>query len=163
MSVIVLFDRPWYLNALFVTHLPMFEILGVEIHYFAILIATLATISFGMFWYSPAVFGRKWMELSGMKAADAKMTTQDGILAFLGAFLSVLGTNSVLQFSAEITGLDEFSNILLTALMITLFFSATAKLDETIWERRSYALLAFNLTHTFIQYLIIAAVIAIWV
>jgi hypothetical protein len=141
----------------------MFEILGVDIYLVAILVATLATIAFGMFWYSPGVFGRKWMELAGMKETDAKMTANDGIMAFIGALLSVLGTNSVLQFSAVVTGLDEFSNILLTAFLITLFFSATAKLNETIWERRSYALLVFNLIHTFIQYLIIAAVLAIWV
>ncbi|OLS33877.1 DUF1761 domain-containing protein [Bacillus sp. MRMR6] len=42
----------------------------LEINYFAVLLATLATMMIGFLWYSPALFGNLWMKEIGLNKED---------------------------------------------------------------------------------------------
>ena len=60
-------------------------------NWLAIILAAVATMIVGALWYSPILFGKLWMKLSGMGGdKDAEMkkkVTQAYIIGFIGHFL----------------------------------------------------------------------------
>ena len=64
----------------------------VPINYLAVLVAAIANMVIGSFWYSPKGFGKQWMALSGITptnidAAKAKGMQKTYAIAFVGSLL----------------------------------------------------------------------------
>lgn len=141
----------------------MIEILNVEVHFFAILIAMLVNIFIGAFWYSSVLFGKTWQKLVGMEGKEMKMSGKEYALSILVAFLSALGLNSVLQYSLELSGLAEIVTIFVTAFMISATLVIVPMLNEVVYEGRSLKLFALNWFHIFVSFLAMGLVLGIWV
>ncbi len=45
---------------------------GVEVNFVAVLVAGVVSYFLGALFYSPWLFGNKWLKLNGMKESDAK-------------------------------------------------------------------------------------------
>jgi hypothetical protein len=78
-----------------------------EINYIAVLVAGLSAFMLGGLWYSPALFARPWMALTGLN--QERLAASSPALVFGGAFLlslvaawvfaMFLGPNPGLQFA----------------------------------------------------------------
>lgn len=139
------------------------EIWGVEVYFIAIILSIFANIVIGMFWYSPIAFGKMWQKLVNKNDSELTMKPTDMVLSFMNAFLMTVGLNSVIQFSLQVSNLNEILNIFVTSAMITSTFILPALMNEVIWEGRSFKLFLINISHQFATYLVMSAILSIWI
>lgn len=139
------------------------EVLNVQISIVAIVLAVIANMVLGMSWYSKMLFGNIWMKLVKKKESELVMKNTDMILAVVVALLTAIGLNSILQFSAELTGLALIPNLLACAGMLTLTIIAPFGLNEVIWEGRDKKLFLLNLAHHFVGYILMGGIISYFV
>jgi len=139
------------------------EILNVQVSIIAIVLAVVANIVLGMSWYSKFLFGNIWMKLVKKKENELIMKNADMILSVVVALLTAIGLNSILQFSAEVSGLSLIPNVFACAGMLTLTIIAPFGLNEVIWEGRDKKLFLLNLAHHFVSYILMGAIISYFV
>lgn len=58
-----------------------------EVNYIAVLVATIASFLIGFIWYSPSVFGTKWMQFEGLRPEDAKNKWFIMMASFVARFI----------------------------------------------------------------------------
>lgn len=140
----------------------MFEIFSVSVNPIAIILAALVYILFGVFWYSDLAFGKTWKNLVGKSSENLKMTKVQIFLSIITAFLLSTGLNSILQYSAMLSGLNQWVNIFATAFMTATTISATTMLNSVIWEGKRIKLFALNYLHQLISYVLVCAVLSLF-
>jgi len=66
-------------------------------NYLAILVSGIISMVVGAFWYSPAVFGKEWIKLSGFSNKQLAKAKNKGIVfSYHVAFIAVVVTSWVL-------------------------------------------------------------------
>lgn len=140
-----------------------FEILGVTVSLVAILLAVLANMALGMFWYSEAAFGKQWMKLIGKEKSELSMGSKDIVAAIVVASFTAIGLNSVLQFAQIVGDLSIITNIITTSFMITSTFALPIIFNEVIWEGRKFQHFLLNLGYHFTNYVLMSTILAVFV
>jgi hypothetical protein len=139
------------------------EILNVQVSIIGTVLAVIANIVLGMAWYSRFLFGNIWMKLVQKKEGDLVMKKADIVLSLVVALLTATGLNSILQFSAEVTGLSLLPNVVASAGMLTLTIIVPFGLNQVIWEGRDRKLFFLNIAHHFVSYVLMGAIISYFV
>jgi len=137
----------------------MFEVLGVQVNLLAIGLAAVVNIVIGMLWYSDLLFGKLWKRLTAN--TNTQMKGFDMILMVVLALLIATGLNSVLQFSSRVTGLYGLWNIVLTVFMVVTTFVLPTLYNSVIFEGKSRKLFFLNISHHYVEYFLMACVIAL--
>ena len=120
------------------------------------IIGGVAATMLGMLWYSPKVFGTKWMKLVGMSPEDAKKPTAAVIaLGVIAAIVKV----AVLAGFINLVNPGDLSGALLTAGFVWLGFFATSDLSSILWENRSPKLFVINTSYNLVMLLMSATII----
>lgn len=140
----------------------MFNILNVEVSIVALVLAVIVNMVWGILWYSPFMFGKWWTKLSGRKMESSKMTPMDMALALLVALVLAIGLNSVLQYSAIMSGLNEWVNVFATAFMVSTTFCATTLANEVLWEGKRKQLAFLNYLHLLTTCILMCAVLTLF-
>lgn len=140
----------------------MFNVLNVEVNLLALVLAVVVNMVWGMLWYSPVLFGNWWLKLTGMKMSDAKMRTADILWALLIALVLAIGLNSVLQYSAIMSGLNEWVNVLVVGFMTATAFSWTTLWNAVIWEGKNRELAFLNYLHLLTTNILMCAVLTLF-
>ena len=130
-----------------------------SLNYWAILVAALSTFVVGGLWYSPFLFGKKWMELNGFTKEDTKkglpMTVVFGgsfVTALLAAFAlgMFLGSSATLTFG------------MFAGFMIAVFWISTARFSNVLFEQGKLALFFIHAGYDLVSYLVMGAIIGAW-
>lgn len=122
-------------------------------------VAGVAAFIVGMLWYSPMLFGKKWMELSGMKISEnykdmGKMApTMVAALVvsiisayILGQFIKLIGAATPVE--GAIVGIAAWFG-----------FVATVSLNMVFWERKPIGLYLLNNGHLALNFAIMGAIL----
>ena len=93
--------------------------MNVEVNYFAILVAGVASMAVGFFWYSPMLFGKPWMKMMGyteesMKKAQKEMGKTYAI-SFVLALVTAYVLSHVMTLSENFFNTDMLSTGLTSA------------------------------------------------
>lgn len=128
----------------------MFE--DLLINYWAVLGCAVFGMAVGMLWYSPVLFGKTWMKLSGCSEQDMAGAKKSGgmIKTYVGAFLNGLLMSFVLAFFLDRVGTYDVAEGLIVAGMLWLGFIATVYFSAVLWERKPFALFLINAGHTLV-------------
>ncbi len=131
----------------------------------AILVAALAAFFVGFMWHGP-VFGKVWMKLMKISAADMKKGQKEMgkkmPLYMAIAYLQQLVTSFLMAlFSLMLGASDTFSSVLL-AFLIWIGFIATTLLNGVLWEKRTVPLYLFNIAYQFVNLVVIALIVGLW-
>ena len=131
-----------------------------NLNYWAILVATLSTFVVGSLWYSPVLFGEKWMELNGftkesMKENSLPMATIMGS-SFVASLLSALALAMFLGVESNL-GFGVFAG-----LMIGVFWIGTARFNNVLYENQKSALFLIHTGYDIVSYAIMGAIIGGW-
>lgn len=113
-----------------------------DINLLAVLVATVVNMVLGMIWYSPKLFGKAWMKLTGMTDEKAKKGMKKGFaLGVLASFLKVYFLAVVLMVIDPLTiyEAEAFGALLVLALLLP------GELDGVAWEQRPAKLMWINL------------------
>ncbi|TAL49302.1 DUF1761 domain-containing protein [Patescibacteria group bacterium] len=118
------------------------------INYLAVLVGGIAVIAIGALWYSPLLFGKQWVKLSGIteekiRTAKAKGMAKAYILQFLFALLSVY----VLAHLSAVQGVSTVSGIWSLVFWVWLGFQVPIQIGSVLWENKPFQLFVLNAFH----------------
>ena len=103
----------------------------IEIDVIMIFIAAVMNMGLGMIWYSPDVFGKKWMKLTGL--SKSKMSRDMGYIYALSFFASLLTA-----FTLDVFILNIPNSNIWTGLMVGFWagigFSAATSLSDYLFS-----------------------------
>ncbi|HEY0908222.1 MAG TPA: DUF1761 domain-containing protein [Candidatus Paceibacterota bacterium] len=140
--------------------------MAVTINLWAILVSVVASVVLGFIWYGP-LFGKKWMELNGMKMPDPKpgfsVMVKPIIISLIGAFFASFVLARLIAVGSAYLGFSGISNGLATALMVWVGFVVPVLFNFAGWEGKSWKLFFINGGYWLAYLLIAGAVIAAWV
>lgn len=132
----------------------------MHVNYPAVLIAAILNMVVGAIWYSPAVFGTKWMELTGKKPGDMQPGSMGKSYGLM--FLAAL----VLAFAlAKFVGYLQATTLIGGAragIWIWIGFVLTTTSGLYIFEGRPAKLYALNNGFHLVSLVIMGALLAVW-
>ncbi len=132
------------------------------INYFAVVIATIASMGLGALWYSPILFGKKWMKLLGKTEKEIQDEGKMG-LVYGGTALAWLFMSFVLAHMVDFTGATTLFSGVITALWIGIGFIATSQAIITFFEGRKWGLYFISVGYQVLALCIMGVIHALWV
>lgn len=136
--------------------------MDVEINYWAVLAATVATYIVGWLWHS-VLFGKMWMKLSGISKDSMKDMSMTATKAVSYGFVVTLISTFVLAHFAVIWGAIGVSGAFSLAFWVWFGFIMTTLAGGWLWEGKSFKLFAFNAAHAFVSIFVASLVlVALW-
>jgi hypothetical protein len=136
---------------------------GVEINYWAVVLAMVASMVVGMIWYAKPVFGAKWMKLVGLNDEKAKKGSGRAIaMTIVVSLLTAYVLAHVTYLShAFYTSNSWMSSALLTAFWVWLGFVFTRIVTHDAFEQRPMSLTAMNIFHELVTFMAMGLVIGL--
>lgn len=135
----------------------------IVINYWALLVAIVADMVVGFLWYSQALFGKKWMALSGI--TDAKMEemkTQGMGATYAWMTLGTIVTAYVLAHFVGYFSIVTVTGALQLAFWLWLGFIAATELNAVLFEKKPVALYAINVFHILVGLMVMSVILALW-
>ena len=134
-----------------------------SINALAVLVAAIAGMVIGALWYSPALFGRRWMQLMKMdKAAVAKAKRQGMTANYVAAFIGQLVTAAVLAMFVGYAGALGAGDGMIVGFLAWLGFLAPVILGSVLWEGKSMQLFVLNSGHHLVVLLVMGIILGAW-
>lgn len=138
--------------------------MDVAVNYLAVVLAAVSTMVVGSVWYTPKVFGKMWMKLSGAKP-DPHMSGSKMALMYGGVFLASLISAYVLAhvtyLSNQVLGGTFLMSALSTAFWVWLGFTAARIFTHDTFEGRRKQLTLLNSAHELVTFLVMGLIIGV--
>jgi len=131
------------------------------VSYVAILVAAVVSFVIGMLWYSPLLFGKMWIRLSGIDKEKMEKNMKKGMgKVMLFAFIANLVMAYVLSYFINVLRYSMAVDGAILGFMIWLGFLATTLLGTVLWEGKPFGLYVINASYNLINLLIMGSIIA---
>ena len=132
-----------------------------SINLVAVLAASVVCFILGWIWYSPLLFGNRWMKELGIKRPE-KMTPevkgQMGRSMFFG-FLFTFLTSYVLAHFLTFMNLSAVSDVAQLVLWLWLGFTFPVIMTGYLWEKKTLTLVMIASGQTFVSLLVAGVII----
>lgn len=102
----------------------------IEIDIITIFLAAVLNMGLGMVWYSPKVFGQKWMKLIGL--TKSKMPKEMGFIYSMAFFASLVTAFALELFIANIPGSNAWTG-LMVGFWAGIGFAAASSLSDYLF------------------------------
>ncbi len=136
--------------------------LQVQINLLAILVAAVANMVLGFLWYSPILFGKKWLLAVG-KTEDQLKSEKKGIgKTYLLTFIGALVMAYVLAHIVGYTGATTISGGIQAGFWMWLGFVVTTSLGGLLFEKRPPAIFYITSGYYLVALIIMGAILAVW-
>ena len=130
-------------------------------NYVAIVVAAIAAFVVGALWYSPLLFGKAYMEVTGMDAAAmADMTPPVGEL--LGEFARNLVVAFVLAHLIARLGAGDWKAAVQLGLWVWMGFQAMLLMGAVLHEKMPWMLYAIHVGDALAKTLLMAVILGVW-
>jgi hypothetical protein len=134
-----------------------------EINYWTVILATLSSMVVGSIWYTPKVFGDRWMRLAKVtpsgRAADAVLPIVVTVFVSFATAWVLAGATAI---SWHFYGGEFWWNAIVTAVVLWAGFTAARFITHDAFERRPSSLTVLNIAHELVTVLIMAIIIGVW-
>ena len=135
----------------------------ITINYLAVFTVAIISMVVGGLWFSPMLFGKQWMALSGMTDASMAEAKKKGMTkAYALQFVASLVMACVLAHFLGYAGATTVSAGLQGGFWAWLGFIAPVTLGSVLWEGKSWKLWVLSNGHYLIVLLIAGAVLSVW-
>ncbi len=136
----------------------------ISINYLSVFIAAVAQMVVGFLWYGP-VFGKKWMELSGispekMKAGQSSGMGKSYAIMFIGSLLTSYILAHALIFAEAYLQVSGLSAGLMVGALNWLGFVAPVTVGAVLWEGKPWMLWVLNSGFYLFSLLVMGAILA---
>src|SRR4051812_19759619 len=105
-----------------------------QLNYLAILTAAILNMAIGALWYSPLLFARPWMSLTGFKESDIAAKRKSARSGYAASTAASLVMAFILANFVQYTGARNFFQGAVTGLWCWLGFTAAAILPGYFFE-----------------------------
>ncbi|MBI2147518.1 DUF1761 domain-containing protein [Candidatus Woesearchaeota archaeon] len=126
----------------------------------SIVLSAIAAMAIGGLWFSPALFGRAWMQLSGKTKHDMEKAKKEGMGAkYLGAFIGTLVMAFVLSRMLVYAGTATAAQGVVLGFLAWLGFVAPVQFGIVLWEGKPVQLFFLNTAHELVSLVIMGAIL----
>ena len=117
-----------------------------DVNVVALVIGTVIAQAIGAFWYSPLLFGNKWIK--EMKFSKEEVKKMENMSMAKPMFFNLLA-NLVLVYSIGVilASLGMTNAGLFPGLLLWVGLIATSMLNSVLWEGRSFSMYLINIGH----------------
>lgn len=129
------------------------------VNYLAVVAAAVIALVIGFVWYSPPVFGNRWMAYLGTTQAQLGNPGPTGMA--VGIVASLLNAWVLAVLSLNLGGKSITDGIILGALA-WLGFMATITAAQISFEKKPWGLWLVNNAHNLLVQVLMAAIVTIW-
>jgi hypothetical protein len=134
-----------------------------EINYIAVLLATLSSMVVGSIWYTPKVFGNRWMKLTGVTpSGDAKDAVAPILVTLVVSFITAWVLAGATFIAQSFYGGSFLVNALVTAVILWAGFTAARFITHDAFDKRPASLTVLNIAHELVTVLVMALIIGVW-
>jgi len=135
----------------------------MKIKYPAVFVATLVHFFLGGFWYSPLLFGNKFIQLINwtpeqLRQIESESHLKELVIAFVMSFILVYILAHFVQYTKATNAIGGIQ----TAFWLWLGFIVTTQLPLTLFERRSFGLFLINVAYQFVGCALAGAILGVW-
>jgi hypothetical protein len=135
----------------------------MKINYAAVAASALIYWVLGGLWYSPLLFGGKFIELMRWSPDQIARIEAEGAAAQLAlAFAGSLAAAYVLAHAVRYTNAERAASGAKTGLWLWLGFIVTSNLNTVFFEFRPAALYLINIGYHLAAFLAMGALLAVW-
>lgn len=137
---------------------------SVEVNLLAVFVAAVVNMIIGALWYSPLLFGKLWMRLSGINTKKINAMKKEGKVSksYFWAFVATLVTSYVLAHFVRYVTATTFADGAQLALWTWLGFMAPLLLNDVLWGGKSFKLFLLNAAHHLVALVVAAGILAVW-
>ena len=129
-----------------------------------IFVAAIVAMVVGMLWYSPKLFGNKWISYVGFSKKKIKEAKEEGMTKqLIIAFIAQLCTATLLSIFMSYAGATNIFAGVLIAVLLWLGFAATNQINVVLWERKPWGLFLVNTGHTLFNLVLMAIVLQLFI
>ena len=129
------------------------------VNYLAVVVAAVVALVIGFIWYSPRVFGTRWMTYLGTTQAQLGNPGPTGML--VGVVASLINAWVLAVLALNLGGKSVTDGILL-GVLAWLGFMATITAAQISFEKKSWGLWVLNNAHNLLVQVIMAAIVTAW-
>jgi len=129
------------------------------VNYLAVVVAAVVALVIGFIWYSPRVFGNRWMAYLGTTQAQLGNPGPTGML--VGVVASLINAWALAVLALNLGGKSVTDGVLL-GVLAWLGFMATITAAQISFEKKSWGLWVLNNAHNLLVQVIMAAIVATW-
>jgi hypothetical protein len=135
----------------------------MKIKYLAVIVATLVHYILGGLWYSPLLFGNKFIQLINwtpehLRQVESQSHAKELAMAFVMSFVLVYILAHFVQYTKATTALGGIQ----TAFWLWLGFVVTTQAPTVIFEGRSLGLFLINVAYQLVGCALAGAILAVW-
>ena len=137
--------------------------------FIAVIAAAIVSFVIGGIWYARPVFGKAWMAALGKTEADREAMRKQAPKGFaaglIGSIIASLVLGIFLQYGRQANvGLPTgIVGGIVVGFLVWFGFLMTTGVSGAIFEGRPGKLVGINQAYQFVSYLVMGAVLAIWV
>ena len=134
---------------------------AIQVNLAGVLVCSFITFILGALWYSPLLFGKKWMELIGKTSEELKQGSNP--MTYVMAFVLGFMTNFSLAFVINLSKVTlVYDGALVGAMCWIGFAGATSYTSQVITAQRPPALWSLDSGCNLISFLISGAILTLW-
>jgi hypothetical protein len=134
-----------------------------EINYWAVVLATLSSMVVGSIWYTPKVFGNRWMRLAKVSPeGNASAAFVPILVTLLVSFVTAWVLAGATVLSWHFYGGAFWWNAIVTAVVLWAGFTAARFITHDAFEGRPSSLTVLNIAHELVTVAIMAVIIGVW-
>ena len=135
----------------------------IKLNYLAIVVAGLLAMPIGALWYSPSLFGIKWLKYMGWSEEKMKKQKKEAKKAYMWGALASIVMAYVLAHMLRLLGASSLQEALQTAFWLWLGFFAATSISSTLFEDRPFGLYLINAGYYLVSILVAAAILVTWI
>ena len=136
--------------------------MSVDINWLAVVLATASTMVVGSIWYTPKVFGERWMRLTKMKpTGKASDATTAILITLVVSFITAYVLAHVTFLAHEFFKNSMLQDALSTAFWVWLGFTASRFITHDAFEMRPKQLTLLNISHEFVTFMVMGLIIGL--
>jgi Protein of unknown function (DUF1761) len=129
------------------------------VNWLAIAVSVIANFVIGGLWYSPVLFVRPWLRMSGV---DKPIFDAGLPKALLGDLFSAIVIAIVLNQVMRWSGAIGLASGLLVSVVVWVGFVASVLLTQVTYEHRPFAFFAISAGYRFVTLIAMGIVLSIW-
>jgi hypothetical protein len=135
----------------------------MKINYAAVVVSALVYWMLGGLWYSPLLFGNKFIEIMRWSPEQVALIEAEGAsgqvaLAFIGSLITAYVLAHIVRYTSGENALDGAK----TGLWLWLGFIAMSNLNTVFFEYRPLSLYLINVSYHLVAFLSMGALLAVW-
>ena len=131
----------------------------IEVTFFSVLLAGVASVLIAFAWYHPKIFGGAWMRLSNLSPeAIERGKKWMSLMAFLGLLASMVCAY-VMNYFGIAWGVFDVIGAIELGFWCWLGFVAPTMLGMVLWEQKSFKLYLINALYWLVSFVAMAIIL----